>query len=902
MAVIEKTRWRVVGPLLDDLLDADSSERAARLAEIRRTNPGLATELEILLARETVIDREAFLEGSALPKEATLTGKVIGSYTVDRLLGQGGMGSVWLAHRSDGRFEGQAAVKFLNLALMGHGGAERFRREGQLLAKLVHPGIARLIDAGIVDGGQPYLMLEYIEGVPIDRYCDSNRLTIKKRLRLFLDVLAAVAHAHNNLILHRDLKPSNILVTTQGQVRLLDFGIGKLLAEQNTAAPATKLTELAGGAFTPECAAPEQVQGGDVTTGTDVYALGVLLYLLLAGRHPTALPKHTAVDRVRAVVDKEPMRVSDAAAKADYTTARARATVAHKLARTLRGDLDNIAAKALKKQAIERYPTVAALADDLRRYLDHKPVGARADSLAYRASKFVRRYRVAVGAASITLLALLAGVIGTTWQAIEARRERDAAVFQAERAFAKGNLVNLMLGAMGDANHPLTQREILERSVTLIEKQFTRDPRIAVDLLLPIAGQYLTLGDTAREYAVMQRAGTIATASGDPALIADVACSTVETELMRDRIDLAQAQLATGQHALAQLKQPDLGTTLSCVQAEADLARKQGDFDLAIARISEAIDRAEHAGRTRGNMYPKLLSFLGAVQQQRGEIVASYDTLKKEQRLAEQLGRTETADYLSSRRAEAVLLMAFGEYAEAQTIIESIATRWSALTSDDSVPVWLSHSRGVLMHKFGDLQGARRELAAAATRARAQGSVERALSIELALTRVLLDLGRTEEAERLLVSIETAGPRTTRSALVTTKTVRAELLLAQNDVAQAAQVIEDELAAIGFPAAKESAPLATALRVAARVQLASGNAERAQQRAADALAVSERVARNAAKSADVGEALLLLAQAQRLNGESAASVATAKRAAQTLVGEFGNDHSLTRAARALAGS
>ena len=902
MAIIAKTHWRVVGPLLDDLLDVDSSERVARLAEIRRTDPKLATDLEILLARETVIDREAFLEGSALPKEATLAGKIIGSYTVDRLQGQGGMGSVWLAHRSDGRFAGQAAVKFLNLALLGRGGAERFAREGSMLARLTHPNIARLLDAGVA-GGQPYLVLEYIEGVPIDRYCDSNRLTIKKRLRLFLDVLAAVAHAHSNLILHRDLKPSNILVTTQGQVKLLDFGIGKLLAEQNTAAPATELTELAGGAFTPDCAAPEQVQGGDVTTATDVYALGVLLYQLLAGRHPTALPTDTAVDRVRAVVDKEPMRVSDAAAKADDTAAHARATVAHKLARTLRGDLDNIAAKALKKQAIERYPTVAALADDLRRYLDHKPVGARADSLAYRATKFMRRYRVAVGAASMTLLALIAGVIGTTWQAIEARRERDAALFQAERAFAKGNLVNLMLGAIGSADRPLTQREILERSVALIEKQFTGDPRIAVDLLLPIAGQFFTLGDTAREYAVMQRAAAIATASGDPALIADVACGTVETELVRDRLDLAQAQLATGQQALTQMQRPDLGTTLACMQAEADLARKQGDFDRAIARVSEAVERAERAGRTRGNMYPKLLSFLGAVQQQRGDLVASYDTLRKGQRLDEQLGRTETADYLGSRRDEATLLMAFGEYVEARAIIESIVTRWSAVTGDDSAPVWLAQTRGVLMHRFGDLEGAQRELAAAAKRARAQGNVGRTLSGEFALTRVLLDLGRTDEAERLLASIEAAAPpRTARSSLITTTTVRAQLLLAQRALPEATQVIEAELAAIGFPTAKDSVPLATALRVAAQVQLASNNAAGAQQRAADALAVSERVARDPAKSADVGEALLLLAQAQRVNGQASASASTARRAAQSLASGLGDAHSLTREARALAGS
>src|SRR4030095_4555572 len=197
---------------------------------------------------------------------------------------------------------------------------------------------------------------------------------------------------------------------------------------------------------------------------------------------------------------------------------------------------------------------------------------------------------------------------------------------------------------------------------------------------------------------------------------------------------------------------------------------------------------------------------------------------------------------MGSRRDEAALLMAFGEYVEARAIIETVVPRWSALTGDDSVPVWLSQSRGVLMHKFGDLQGAQRELAAAATRARAQGNVGRTLSGEFALTRVLLDLGRIDEAERLLASIEAAGPRTTRSSLVTTTTVRAEVLLARRDFGQAAQVIEDELVAIGFPTAKESAPLATALRVAARVQLASGNAERAQQRAADALAVSERVA------------------------------------------------------------
>src|SRR4030095_10759397 len=349
--------------------------------------------------------------------------------------------------------------------------------------------------------------------------------------------------------------------------------------------------------------------------------------------------------------------------------------------------------------------------------------------------------------------------------------------------------------------------------------------------------------------------------------------NTVETELIRNRIDLAQTQLMTGQQALAQIKRPDLGTTLACMQAEGAVAR-WAKCRLAVTHIRKAIESAERAGRTQGNMYPKLLSFLGAVQQQRGDLVASYDALKKEQRLAEQLGRTETADYLSGLRTEAVLLMGFGEYVEAQTIIESIVKRWSALTGDDSVPVWLSLSQGVLMQKFGDSEGAQRELTAAATPARAQGSVERALNIELALTRVLLELGRADEAERLLTSIEAAGkPRTVRSSLITTMTVRAELLRAQGELAKATQVIDTQLAAIGFPTAKPSAPLAAALRVAARVELESNDTAGAQERAADALAVSERMARDPAKSADVGEALLLLAQAQRANGQASEGAA-----------------------------
>ena len=441
MSPMDRKRWQQVSPLLDELLELSAPEQAERLSRLAATDPALAAEVRALLAQSTVADRERFLEGAALPvaqtaDAATLAGQTIGAYTLERPLGEGGMGSVWLASRSDGRFQGQVAIKFLNLALLARGGAERFAREGSMLSRLSHPNIGRLLDAGVAAGtaagGQPYLVLEYIDGQPIDQYCDARALTLQERLLLFLDVLAAVAHAHNNLILHRDLKPSNILVTADGMVKLLDFGIAKLMLDESQPALATEITELAGRAFTPEYAAPEQVQGGEVTTATDVYALGVLLYQLLGGPHPTASAVTASpVDRLRAVVEVEPRRLSDAVLR---TATASPGATAPQRSRALRGDLDNILAKALKKSPGERYAAIGALADDLRRYLNHEPITARADSLPYRASKFVRRYRLAVGTASVTLLVLLAGVIGTAWQAWEAQRQRDIAVSEAARA------------------------------------------------------------------------------------------------------------------------------------------------------------------------------------------------------------------------------------------------------------------------------------------------------------------------------------------------------------------------------------------------------------------------------------------------------------------------------------
>ena len=900
---IGSTRWLAISPLLDDLLEMGVAEREARLEQLRQTDPALAADVQLLLAGEEVVKRDAFLDGAALPLEPALAGHPIGDYTLDRPLARGGMGSVWLAHRSDGRYEGQVAVKFLNLALVGRGGAERFEREGRVLARLAHPNIARLLDAGVAAGGQqPYLVLEYVDGAPIDRWCDAHGSSVEVRIRLFLDVLASVEFAHRNLILHRDLKPGNILVTSDGQVKLLDFGIAKLLDDGTQAASATELTQLAGAVFTPEYAAPEQIQRESVTTATDVYSLGVLLYRLLSGEHPTSPPEATPVQQLRAVLETEPARVSLAASRSTRRNTRIgeRATAATPYA--LSGDLDTICAKALKKQPGERYPTAAAFADDLQRYLDNRPVSARPDSSGYRLRKFVHRHRLGVGAAAATLFALIAGIIGTTWQAIEARRERDVAVFEAERASASRNLVGLMLGAIGDADQPLTPREILDRSVALVEKQFMNDPRIAVDMLLHIAGQYLSLGDTSREYDVMQRAGVIAQASGDPGLITDVACNTVETEILRNRIDLARSQLDRGLAALARIDRPESGTLISCTLAEANFARQLGSLDTAIARSSDAIALLEREGKTRGSGYAKLLSFLGDVQRQRGDLAASYGTTKKLQRLDEQLGRSDTVDYLVERHNEAVALSAFGEFVEARKVLDKVVARWSSVAGGEAMPAYVLHSRGVLALRFGALQDAERDLAVAAAQSRARGAIDRALRFELSLARARIELGQFDEADRLLQEIERAISTSAARSAVRPAVTRAELLLARGMLPQAVQAIEAELDATRMPVAKDSLGLAAALLVAARIELAMARADSARSYASLALAMSERLARDPSKSAYVGEALLVLARAQGLLGDGSASIQAAKRAALSLENGLGTEHRMTREALSLAGA
>ena len=498
MPQMDQGRWHSLSPLLDQALDLAPDSRTQFLESLGSIDPAAAAALrELLLEHEKVVASN-FLEGSPISADdslPSLAGQTVGAYTLERPIGIGGMGTVWLARRSDGRFEGQVALKLVNLAVFDPAVKERFAREGTLLALLAHPHIARLFDAGVTAAGQPFLVLEYVKGTRIDEYADTHRLDVRARLELFAQVADAVAHAHANLIVHRDLKPSNILVDEAGQVKLLDFGIAKLIQDDSNN-QRNAVTIPTGPALTPRYAAPEQVSGGIVTTATDIYALGVLLYELLGGCHPTIEAEGDPMSQVRALVDREPPRVSEAIRllgrdeAAALRVAAARGTSLEKLRRACRGDLDTVLAKALKKSPEERYATVTAFADDLGRHLRNEPVAARRDSVAYRTRKFAVRHRLGLAAAVSVVVALVAGTTIAVLQARASARQRDLALTELRRAEATNDFSTFLLSQARPGSKPISNAELLARGEALIPKRFARDANLRVHMMLTLADRY----------------------------------------------------------------------------------------------------------------------------------------------------------------------------------------------------------------------------------------------------------------------------------------------------------------------------------------------------------------------------------------------------------------------------
>lgn len=498
--------------LFDELVDRDPQMRRRELDLLARRDPALHRRVRRLLESADRADSAKFLGGPRpLDDEVPMMEQDesglrrddrIGVYELDRPIGRGGMGEVWLARRADGVHDAAVALKVLHRHLSAGTSRDRFIREGRILGSLDHPNIARLLDAGVTSQGQQYLVIEYVDGKPVDRWCDEQCLTIEARLRLFLQICTAVSFAHSHLIVHRDLKPSNILVTADGKVKLLDFGIAKLLETDQSGAEATELTRVGGGMLTPQYAAPEQLLGEPITMATDVYALGILLYRLLTGRHPYGHAGRSAAQLAFDVIQSEPRAASDIAVKptqagvgADEVAAM-RASTPRLLARQLRGDLDAIVGKALRKEKGSRYPDARALAGDVERHLRHEPVRARAGARLYVWTRFLRRNWMALSVVAAFVGLLFVGLGLVLWQSHQTQRE-------ARRAAA----VTDFLVSVFSASDPrvaqdqpridVTARELLDRSARRITGEFASDPDTEIRLLSITADIYRELDDRA---------------------------------------------------------------------------------------------------------------------------------------------------------------------------------------------------------------------------------------------------------------------------------------------------------------------------------------------------------------------------------------------------------------------
>ncbi len=508
-----KTRWLRIQEIFDEVVDLPAAERAEALVRKCREDPELRREVESLLEHASADAVQRVLTAATEEVSKPLIGnrEVVGPYRLVRRIGEGGMGAVWLAERVDEEFEQRVAVKIVRTAAFDDRTLARFRAERQILAQLNHPNIARLLDGGTTDTGVPYLVMEYVEGVPIDEYCDANRLSIRDRLALFRKVCAAVESAHRKLVVHRDLKPSNILVTTGGEPKLLDFGIAKLL-ESEMGRP-TAVTVAGDRVMTPEYASPEQVLGEPVSTATDVYALGLLLYELLTGRRAHRVTSNRRADVERAVCETDPRRPSAVATEevpekasgtgssTPATIGRARRLEPAQLRKALTGDLDNIVLMALRKPPEQRYASVAELSEDVRRHLDGLPVQAYGDSFAYRVRKFARRHSLAL-VAGAGLLVLVGGLIA--YYTARLSVERDRARREAEKATQTAQFLRSLFEVTDPdvrRGRSLTAEDLLDAGAEKIRNEVTLETETRIEMLGLLGDIYRRLAsfDRSRE-------------------------------------------------------------------------------------------------------------------------------------------------------------------------------------------------------------------------------------------------------------------------------------------------------------------------------------------------------------------------------------------------------------------
>ena len=653
-----KTEDRIA-EIIEAALERDPAERAQFLNEACREDAHLRAEIESLLAFQE--KAREFIEAPAYEmvsrlfvenKGALKPGQLVGDYKVVSLLGEGGMGEVYLVE--DTKLERQVAIKVVKRAVGFATVLRHSYKEERILAGLTHPNIGRLYGAGITSSGLPYFVMEYVDGRQLDRYCREEHLSIQERLAVFRKICAAVTYAHQNLIIHRDIKPANIRVTPDGEPKLLDFGIAKLLDPETSNVREMTMTFAA--VMTPEYASPEQVRGENMTTASDVYSLGVVLYEILTGQRPYRLKTRTPIEIARTITDQEPTRPSTAVARSD---GEAKSQIANP--KTLRGDLDNIVLKALRKEPARRYASVAQFSDDIHRYLDGLPVTARKGTLNYRAVKFIRRNKLAVAAAGVVVAAITIGLVVALWQAQIARRQRDFA----QHETLKSEQINTFLQRMLSFSNlsitsvsPVAQK----RNVTVNEMLDQITPQVEAEL------------------------------SSQPDVRAQVQRTIGSAYASQGRYDLAEKNLRAALTAQSQLYGQESSEVADTTAELGVLSYRQGKFDEANQLLQKAVASYRQQGQARSPAFKpaKLalaMDYLGIVKFYQGDAAACLALLNDALRISSstELKGNERRVLTFNKSDLGGALVSLGEAERGERLLREAEAEYRQLSSE---PPW----------------------------------------------------------------------------------------------------------------------------------------------------------------------------------------------------------------------
>jgi eukaryotic-like serine/threonine-protein kinase len=719
---VNTDRWQQVEEIFNSAVERNAEERKAFLVDACSGDEALIKEVESLLRSDDeatyFLNRPAADRYKTIFPDERISDQRIGPYRIIREIGYGGMGAVYLAARDDDQYHKEVAIKLVRPGVHRDLRIQRFHTERQILANLDHPNIAKLLDGGTTEEGIPYLVMDYVEGVPIDDYCDSKKLSIVQRLQLFQTICSAVQYAHQNLVVHRDIKPSNILVNEEGVPKLLDFGIAKLLHYDADTKPLT--TSLL--PMTPEYASPEQIRGERITTASDVYSLGVLLYGLLTGHPPYHFKSRLPSEMLRIICEQEPEKpsliilqtLSGADTDGNEQTlitpelvSETREGSPEKLQRRLSGDLDNIVLMALRKDPQRRYASAQQLSEDIRRYLHSLPVQARKDTLVYRSKKFILRHKMGVTAASLVVLILIAGIFSVAWQANIAAQQRDKARMEAEKAKQINSFVRSMLGSADPSmqGRNVTVAHVLNEATKRVDTELANQPEIQTAVLSTIGHTYFGLGlyDAAEKHFRKSLDGTLkqygrnhpesAIAMNDLGLVLVKKGNLKEAEpLFHDSLEILRKTY--GQ------KHTEIANVLNNL---AELYLSKGDLSKA-----ESVHYEELAIRRSllGNNDPDVavsLNDLAVVLGTKGD----YDTAEKLHREALSILRKTKGNYFpdvaSTLNNIAVILETKKEYSKAEPLFqEALAIRRKLLGNEHPEVAWTLYNYAYLMQQKGD--------------------------------------------------------------------------------------------------------------------------------------------------------------------------------------------------------